>query len=511
MLVYLATALLFIQTAPLEAKNAKVRTNLYEPEVMKIIIKAKDNPNGEKKMKGFQKKNRLVLLNKSRSFEQGYIDYILQYKKKSKFYRLSNKNKRKLIREIKKKHKFIKSFNYDFLMGYIESAVEVDDPFYSKEWHLRTIGFEAGNDFDIGEREILVAVIDSGIDNRHIEFQGRLVPGYNTHENNNDTFPDTIQNPDTGDWEFEDHGTKVSGVIAAVGNNDEGVIGVCGLNANIKIMPIKVSYLVDGGPSGFDASAYCEGIKWAVRNGADIISISLGDYMFFDPHRDVSILKDAVDYANKNGVPIYSSAGNKYWHDYTYFHIPSDIDGYVKVGGTMLCRHLTTGYLDHLDDLDGPPGHTQEMCSDNGENEVRWIEPVANEDPNGDIFWSLDQGTGYGNKQKICAPAKRIWTTGAMDKVYYIPKNDPIIVALGLDRVTGTSYAAPMTAAVAALVKSQFSDIGPNGVNSILYRTATDLGDTGRDDFYGHGRVDMADAWKRAGGKGQNYQGKLQA
>lgn len=142
-------------------------------------------------------------------------------------------------------------------------------------------------------RTVRVAVMDSGIDVNHPDLQGLLLRdlqnnliALNGIDNNNDVL-------DTG---F--HGTHVTGLIAAIANNGQGISGVLG--QNVKILPIKAS--LDG--VSVNSSAVVNGIRWAADNGADIINMSLGG------SSGSQVLRDAIDYAIKKNVTIVVAAGN---------------------------------------------------------------------------------------------------------------------------------------------------------------------------------------------------------
>lgn len=142
-------------------------------------------------------------------------------------------------------------------------------------------------------RTVRVAVMDSGIDVNHPDLQGLLLRdlqnnliALNGIDNNNDVL-------DTG---F--HGTHVTGLIAAIANNGQGISGVLG--QNVKILPIKAS--LDG--VSVNSSAVVNGIRWAADNGADIINMSFGG------SSGSQVLRDAIDYAIKKNVTIVVAAGN---------------------------------------------------------------------------------------------------------------------------------------------------------------------------------------------------------
>ncbi|MBQ73030.1 MAG: hypothetical protein CMJ67_09025 [Planctomycetaceae bacterium] len=139
-------------------------------------------------------------------------------------------------------------------------------------------------DWSIGSSDVVIAVLDAGVD-FHEEFDSRLTAGWNVPDGN-DSFFD----------ECSSHGTHVTGIMAAEGNNDQGIAGV---SWRCRIMPVVV---VDG-CTGFE-SWVAEGIIWAVDHGADIINMSL-QYSAGN-----QILADAVAYADAAGVIQVAAAGN---------------------------------------------------------------------------------------------------------------------------------------------------------------------------------------------------------
>jgi thermitase len=174
--------------------------------------------------------------------------------------------------------------NYLYMQNVVESP---NDFLYTEQyqWNLPVIQAEAGWDRTQGNENIVIAVVDTGVDMNHPDLKNRLTQGYNVLENNH--HPDD----DNG------HGTHVAGIIASETNNHEGVAGITWYN---KIMPVKA---MEAGGYGttFDIA---KGIVWAVDHGADVINLSLGNY------QPSALMKKAVDYAYKNNVVLIAAAGN---------------------------------------------------------------------------------------------------------------------------------------------------------------------------------------------------------
>ncbi len=174
------------------------------------------------------------------------------------------------------------------------------------EWHLATIQAPQAWNFTTGLSNVIVAVLDSGIDASHPDLAGRIVPGYDFLDNTNDTMDDF------------GHGTAVSGTIVAAGNN---ALGVAGVAYSTRLLPVKV---MDS--SGFASySCIAEGINYAVNQGARVINISIAG------SSPSSTLQDAIYYAWSNNVVVVAAAGNNANNMPQY---PAACDGVVGVSAT---------------------------------------------------------------------------------------------------------------------------------------------------------------------------------
>lgn len=147
---------------------------------------------------------------------------------------------------------------------------------------------KAGTAWDVtqGDPEVVIAVIDSGVDMTHPELIGKVVSTGRDFANNDSDASDDH-------W----HGTHTAGVAAADTDNGEGIAGVAW---NCGILPVKVT---DAAGSGY-YSWLIDGIIWATDQGADVINLSLGGDV------DDSFLEDACKYAYDHGVVITAAAGN---------------------------------------------------------------------------------------------------------------------------------------------------------------------------------------------------------
>lgn len=161
-----------------------------------------------------------------------------------------------------------------------------DDPRYdAHQWAPQRIGAPEAWDTTTGSSDVIVAVLDSGLDMAHEDLVGRWVPGTD------------IFNGDTDPSDDFGHGTWVSGVVSA--GLDNGV-GIASIGGATRVMPIKVTD--DTGSTSY--SRIASGVAWAVDNGADILNISLGGTA------DLQILEDAMRNAHDAGVLVVAAAGN---------------------------------------------------------------------------------------------------------------------------------------------------------------------------------------------------------
>ena len=162
---------------------------------------------------------------------------------------------------------------------------------------------------------ITIAVIDSGVDARHIDLSGQVLDGvdfrdgfsYFDYETNSIydcvTYTDADYtntgrtkpvHADFGKYDPNGHGTHVAGIIAAKG------FGVQGIAPGARILPVRV---LDTFGSGDSSDVAC-GITWATDYGADIINMSLGS------ESESIAVTAAVKYALSSGVVVIAAAGN---------------------------------------------------------------------------------------------------------------------------------------------------------------------------------------------------------
>lgn len=202
------------------------------------------------------------------------------------------------------------------------TALVPQDPDYDSQWALENTGQEGGTvdadidaeqawDIETGSEDVIVAVLDTGIDLNHPDLISNIWrSGSGASERQG--FDST-----TGSFLPEDtdgHGTHVSGTIGARSNNGRNIAGV---NWNVRIMAVKVfREVVDPETEEAESvglvSDIVEGIDFAVANGATIMNMSLGLLGVGQNDEDDSLyvaIRDARD-TGARGVLAVAAAGN---------------------------------------------------------------------------------------------------------------------------------------------------------------------------------------------------------
>jgi len=167
----------------------------------------------------------------------------------------------------------------------IRAVLTPNDPYFSSQWGLTKIGAPQAWDVTTGGSDLIIAIVDSGIDLDHPDLSGKIILGY-----------DYVNE----DWDPDDdfgHGTHVAGIAAAWTNNGKGVAGV---SWGARLMALKA---LDADGSGGYADV-ASAVIYAADHGAQVINLSLGgDY-------DSQALHDAVIYAHDAGCVVVAATVN---------------------------------------------------------------------------------------------------------------------------------------------------------------------------------------------------------
>jgi hypothetical protein len=327
-----------------------------------------------------------------------------------------------------------------------------NDPEFWRQYSLQNIGgTSAVADADIdatdawglstgtGGADVIVAVIDSGV-NPHPEFASRMLTGINLA---NPSFPTT----NTSDECAPGHGTHVTGILTATGNNGAGIAGV---TWGAKILPVRVMRDGQFACTG-NLSAATAAVIWATDNGADIINMSVQYQYTGTVAPDIPAFEAAVDYAVLNGVLVVAATGNANSCGVGNVCAPARFANAMAVSGTTDDDRFASG------------------------------SPISN-------FWL----SNYGPEVDVCAPGDRIYSSTGMTTY---------------GTLNGTSMATPHVSGLAALIRSFVPEITVSELRSVIIETAEDLtwnpfGEPplpGWDQYYGHGRINAYRALLAAG------------
>ncbi|MEK4027856.1 S8 family serine peptidase [Pseudobacillus sp. FSL P4-0506] len=185
----------------------------------------------------------------------------------------------------------------------LTNTFKPSDSYYNRQWFHSKINAPKAWDRTRGSSQVTVAVIDGGMDTRHVEFKSRLVNPYNAVTGRT-ALP------------FDNHGTHVAGIIGAAMNGS----GVTGVAPGVKIMPINVF-------QGEYADSYtiAEAMIYAVDKGADILNLSLGSYSYSN------VIEYAANYAINKGAMVVAAAGNE---DTSLPFYPAALSNVISVSAT---------------------------------------------------------------------------------------------------------------------------------------------------------------------------------
>jgi len=190
--------------------------------------------------------------------------------------------------------------------GVLAATLPNDPLFDQYQWNLRQIEAPDGWDLTLGNPNITIAILDTGISLNHPDLANHLVPGF-----------DFVNNRDGGD---DDHGngTHVAGIAAAETNN---AVGIAGVSWQARLMPVKV---LDANAAG-DTGQVAQGVRWAVDHGARVLNVGLAGPVPSDA------LREAVDYARRRGAVVVAPVASNGTSEVSY---PAATPGVIAVAAS---------------------------------------------------------------------------------------------------------------------------------------------------------------------------------
>jgi len=324
-----------------------------------------------------------------------------------------------------------------------------NDVAFPTQWNMQSVytyggaaNLPAAWTMTTGSASTVVAVIDTGI-TAHPEFQSRILPGYDFISdpvNANDGNGRDSDASDPGDWTAKHecgygepaytsswHGTHVTGIIAAAGNNWSGMAGV---NWRTRILPVRVL-----GKCGGSVSDIIDGMLWAVGlevpgvptnpNPAQVLNLSLGGW---SPSGCTSAYEEALNRVRATGALVVAAAGND--DNESAYVVPAACEGVMTVGA-----------IDH-------DGYRASYSN------YSVVNAVSVSAPGGDISYYGTDGSG-------------IYST--------VNSGTKGPVASSYAYYQGTSMAAPHVSGIAALALAQDPQISPELLYYSIYLSSHDF------------------------------------
>lgn len=202
--------------------------------------------------------------------------------------------------------------------NYLQYALGKDEPRYESQWALPKIEADKAWDIAKGSHDVVVAVIDTGVDYTHEDLVENIWINPNPEAEDKHGFNFVNNTPSPMD--DHGHGTHCAGVIGAAHNG----VGIAGVNAHVSIMGVK---FLSARGSGTTDNAI-RSIIYAVDNGAHILSNSWGGGAYSEA------LKEAIEYARDKNVLFVAAAGNS---NTTRLSYPAsyEVENVISVASSM--------------------------------------------------------------------------------------------------------------------------------------------------------------------------------
>jgi len=192
----------------------------------------------------------------------------------------------------------------------VEQSALTDDPSVAKQWALSKMDAGDAWKYSTGNREIVVGVIDSGMEITHPDLAANIwtnpgevvngldddgngyvddIHGWDFANNDNNPAPDSVSG--------SRHATHVAGIIGATANNH---LGIAGIAPNVRIMPLRFITDTNGGAT----SNAIKALNYAIEKKVDIVNMSFGSTSYSQA------FNDALTRAQAAGILVVVAAGN---------------------------------------------------------------------------------------------------------------------------------------------------------------------------------------------------------
>ncbi|MEH0938793.1 type VII secretion-associated serine protease mycosin [Micromonospora psammae] len=203
-------------------------------------------------------------------------------------------------------------------------------PRRAEQWYLDSLRIEEVHRQSTG-RGVVVAVVDTGVDPRHPDLAGQVLPGFGTAGV-------------SGDSRDEDgHGTHLAGIIAARKAGPDGVLGIA---PGAKILPVKAT----GDSAKVTDSAGAMAIRMAADRGAKVINLAYGGVGTASPD-----VVEAIRYALGRDAVVVASAGNTALGEREVIS-PANVPGVIAVTGTNRRGSFWSGSVQGPEAVVAAPG-----------------------------------------------------------------------------------------------------------------------------------------------------------
>ena len=308
--------------------------------------------------------------------------------------------------------------DYYFELQTVESAYTPTDPNYSNiKANLNSMSVREAWDITKGSSNVLVAVIDTGVDYNHEDLAANIavnsgeIAGDGIDNDNNGYVDDVVgydlysNDSDPSDEHY--HGTHVAGTIGAVMDNG---LGMAGVSPNVGIVPVRVM-----SPRGSGSySKILAGVNYAIARGVDVMNMSIGGFGS-SVDNNFTLLGEAMESARQAGIIIVAAAGN------------------------------------YTDDVDQDPTRKLYPAAFTHDNIISVASIVAADN-------SVSSFSNYGTSSvDIAAPGSSVLSTYPGDLYAYL---------------SGTSMAAPHVAGAIALLKAAYPSASYSAIKTSLLNNA---------------------------------------